>query len=1222
MRLLNNRPHFIFSLILLAAAIGFAGCTRKTGSATSINLKIAGGGGADAKTVSAMSDSIDAIIINVTGSGISAPIFYQWTSHSGGSNVAATPPDSISLSVPNGDGRLVQALMLIKSGTGGGGGFYYADATISLSGGDTSVPLTVLPIGSASTGDDNIAGRYLTSATGGPSGKISVYYPVPNKPRMLVDNNQEMFNGWFRVFAIEGAQLDYVVSDGTELFGMPVGEDSTAVFGPVTAQNLRVSVPAYYNSQDGGTTHVDLQSPRKAVYGFFGSGVSGQQVCFNNSSGPISYAYQDASSSLTLNWNPHATVPGAFDAYIAGGGSGLTPSLGSLCQPTGSPTPIPFVDYLALNDAQVTSGDSALGFKGPFQIQPNLGGGGGGGSTLSTSYTSGTLTVNWTYLPGVQTSGTVQGIDGVDIFGRAETAAPSYGGNQDYNGNNDSVLCAQLTTLANKFTYLGTVSAVDSSQAFTASSLPTGLSTAYSSGSTTTIACPFASAAGKIYFNSAAVADGGSMGGGGGPPATSFTIVTPQFPGQTPSNPVQIANTVCTHFQVQGLNGALPAMFPSSTNFYFTPDTGTLHVFKDTTCTNSISAPISYGGTGVFDFYMLDVDTSPTAHVLSVAATGGLSLTRTVHTISQAANTSPPNKALLINAPASIIAYSCYPVSFESWNFDNAVPANTVPQSISGFYPMLPIQTGLQFYTDGQCSVTGGSMIYFYTSQSQAPMSFRYSLPTPTTLNLQPTSGVSGVALQGGAAVTVTEPSAVTQLSLNVNSSMPAAGNCMPVQLNFADSNGNPAPASVNATITLSSPGGTFYQYNSSTCTTPISGVTILASQPSPSQTFYFQPTTAGPVTLTATSDTPVLTGTYNLSVGPAVANQIVALFPGQSLSGTAPYMVPPNPSGQGYGSTFPVDLYALKYDGTVDTTYNFTLQGLNSGIGFQTLPSCGTVTFASGHASFMVTTMVSGASYAYLGGYAPAADGSTMSFNSASLPLVPMATQFSIYANNFTALTPNTCQIFMVVPEDANGLAATPTAPVTVNLSAGANGGIYSDYSCTSSVTAYGFGPTDNFHVFYLKGNSSSAGVVSTAAVGYTSATTSFSVAPTGAPATASNWQIIGRQFPSHTLAGQCNPYVVYLSDTSGNSVIPGGVVNNLRVQMTVSSGTTGYFNLGLPCNSGSFIDGANQTMYANPGFRAFFGAAPPNPSSTEGITVNDATSTYAPSISGQVAD
>lgn len=501
MRLLAVRP----LVTILLATISLIGCTREVPSQASIRLSFSDGR-AQGKSVGALGNtSISAIRIYITGGN--SPIFYQWNGNHDENN-PLQPPDPIVIpEVQTGVNLLVQVLTVISS-DGNSGQVYYGSTAKNLTSNDPNVSVDVKVVSNSSAGDSQIAGRYLKAdGISGPTGKIQVWYKPSSEPKMLVDNNDEIFGGWFRTFAIDGGALDYVVTDGTNLFGGAVGIGSLS---PTNSRTVSIYTPTFYYTRGGDQGPRHLSSPAKSIYGFFGPGAVGQTVCYNSSSGPIPYAYTSATVGDTsiISWNSY-TVD-ASKAYVILGGSPMTTSAGSLC----SAGATRFLDFLSVDERQVTNHDRTLSFKGPFQIPYSS----TGSSDALLATTSGsTLTVSWNYLPGVQSSTlTGSGIDGTDLFARVETAPIN--GNADFkNTDSDGIRCNSLVALG--FSKIADVASNSdtalvvntppatamTTPAISLASLPPTLATAIGAGNYTLIACPYANSPVKTYFKSAAV---------------------------------------------------------------------------------------------------------------------------------------------------------------------------------------------------------------------------------------------------------------------------------------------------------------------------------------------------------------------------------------------------------------------------------------------------------------------------------------------------------------------------------------------------------------------------------------------------------------------------------------------------------------------------------------------------------------------------------------------
>jgi hypothetical protein len=494
--------HWKASAVILFVLLSAAACTRQASTSAAIRLDL-GAFLNRAKTLNpGANNCVGDIIINISAPDISPPIFYHW---SGNRNCAAPPDPLDPITVPSGEGRLVQALVIFS---GSGREWLYGDNQSNLAaflGGEASVYLNVGSIGVV--GNDEIQGRYLgADGLNGPTGHVSVFFNPSSAPKMLIDTGIDIINGWFRAFAIEGSYaLDYVVSAGSpyalDLFGGPVASTSAGLVG---AGSMSVYLPVYDSciKNAAGACSYFQQPSGTSAYGFFGPGVGASQICFNNATEPILDAYDTSSQTSSISWVPSSGT--SSDAHPVSGGSGVNTIPGQVCALSGTS----FVDYLSLNDQQVTSQGQALGFWGPFVLQP--GGPNGGFLILSPSLTGNTYSVTWTFLPGVESTSSLRAVDGVDLFMRIES-----GKNLDFLDSNGRVNCSQLPSqgfrkIGGK-TFVSMAGVTTSPQTETPESiagitLASDQVTAFNSGLTTTILCPYSGGAGAPnYFTSAAV---------------------------------------------------------------------------------------------------------------------------------------------------------------------------------------------------------------------------------------------------------------------------------------------------------------------------------------------------------------------------------------------------------------------------------------------------------------------------------------------------------------------------------------------------------------------------------------------------------------------------------------------------------------------------------------------------------------------------------------------
>lgn len=967
-----NRKHL---LSFCALAILLGACTRKTSDTTTVKLSFAGvttNGKAEAQAAattpppgSFAEGKIQVITLNISGSDISEPVFYQWSGHGDKSASAPTPPDTISLSVPRGDNRLIQALVVSADSTGSNL-FYYKDTVQSFNSDSSDVSLTLERLNAAtSAGDASIAGKYLNAAGVGPTSRIRIYLPIPGhpeRPQMLVDQSNMMIAGWFRVFSLDGGRFNYLLDDGSNMFGGAIGVDSDSLLAISTdsIRNARVFVPSFYRDKfDGGAREANPAS--RSIYGWFGPGAvnSGKKICIGQAIESVNNAYTTDTGGTSLRWNFQSNVGVVGDAFVEtvnglrGGWISSAVDADGLCTIAGK---VKFIDYIPLADKLLADHDPILGFKGPFQLI--FDGTNSSGTTLKASLANGSLTASLLFMPGVQTSTTSAGVDGVDLFGRIETQT-SWNGNQDYNGDGDgaSVLCSQLSSLPRPFTYLTTqVSSADPNYAvnITANSLPAAFQSAFASGMTTLIACPYTTVAGKgkSYLGVGAVHYPGGMMDQDHLQATSFKVFGPQE-----SNTPTLANNVCTPFHMDFLNGASPAWVPNGAMISFTANNPTqLKFYKPpisvSFCSSGeeITTPIPFNGTRM-DFYVMSVNSGASSQPFKAQVTGLPDVTETVTAMDQPTI----NEQIQIHVPASIKAFACVPFYADTWDSTNQVVVN-----IPGNENYTLNSTDFEFYMAGAnygpCQYSGSPNINFSNAPAVNHVSgyFRYVGPSTGPVSIAPTGG-SCPQCTGGTVTVVTQPTGGVAKAVIDYSSTIGRGECTQMSIDLTDANGNPTPSGGGNLNFLSSDGvGLFYQYSG--CSTGIVTSMPLAATQSHLSVWF---KTAGPVgtnTITVMSAAPVVNQTVSVVVTSAKAHHFDVILPGQTF-------VP----GTGVTGTPTVDfvnpntvtIYAVTFDEQIDSSFSGTTQALQNYSNATNLPAA--MSFASGMYAFTLNATAPG---------------------------------------------------------------------------------------------------------------------------------------------------------------------------------------------------------------------------------------------------------------------
>ncbi|MCB0384130.1 MAG: hypothetical protein KDD43_01960, partial [Bdellovibrionales bacterium] len=263
---------FKLIFLVLFSALAFS-CTRSVPSnsaAFQIDLP--------SQQVGATSTQIlTRVMVNVTGEGIQKPIvaIFEDHCHECPGTTGLTGP--FELFVPKGNGRLVQVLAVYENSTLETMSLNYGDKVVDLSG-DKEIEIEVLALSSSSK-EGQISGRYLTTATSGPTGKVAAYYQPPGKPKMIVDFS-EVINGWFDFHILDDIPLTYVLEPAGQILFANVSIASMP--GLISDQVVRVTVPDQtYNvhATHNGSSFVvddskDYHGPDEIFLGWFGPGAT------------------------------------------------------------------------------------------------------------------------------------------------------------------------------------------------------------------------------------------------------------------------------------------------------------------------------------------------------------------------------------------------------------------------------------------------------------------------------------------------------------------------------------------------------------------------------------------------------------------------------------------------------------------------------------------------------------------------------------------------------------------------------------------------------------------------------------------------------------------------------------------------------------------------------------------------------------------------------------
>lgn len=409
------------------------------------------------------------VVINISGPGIQQPIVYNWDAKDSGGS--ATPPSTFNFTVPMGQSRLIQALLVTSSSSGTASSsskladFYYGDVSQSLSNANESAVISVSNIANAvSVSDGRIAGRYLTGADSGPSKQLQVQYVPAGKPGLIIQQSP-MVNGWFSSFGLDQIGLRYVLDDGFILFD----NATLSSFVPGNPSNspsvMAIQFPDHYrqqyncNSSGPCTPSWQFESGSKAIVGFFGPGAkSASSVC---------YAFQPDSTLTNVSSSATGSVsmpviinPSAATAATAVGIYGGVASSDSRCLAAAGGATVSAINpafgtnflSVVLGQLNGSGSDSVTGIYAPFSISAS--------SSCTSNSTSNTNSCWYNYLQSGPSSSansmqmvanllpsTSALFDGVKIYVRPDPD----GTNNEFH---DSLPCSKIASGEMGFSYL------------------------------------------------------------------------------------------------------------------------------------------------------------------------------------------------------------------------------------------------------------------------------------------------------------------------------------------------------------------------------------------------------------------------------------------------------------------------------------------------------------------------------------------------------------------------------------------------------------------------------------------------------------------------------------------------------------------------------------------------------------------------------------------------
>ncbi|MBS1969165.1 MAG: hypothetical protein JSU04_02605 [Bdellovibrionales bacterium] len=1133
----------IFMLVVSVLALGFMGCTRAAKDAAKLNLTIASS--VDGQGTLAATQVLSHVSINVTGTGISVPQILTWDNCQDCSAPTIIPA-SFDMAVPMGAGRLIQILAVYKDSSTNQMSFYYGDVTKDLTSSEaTTVAIDVAKVGSGNITGGRVAGRYFNTATGGPTGLIDIKYNPGSGKQPLIVDKASIVNGWFSMFMLSGASLQYSIRQtGEVLWGQELSLESP-MFDPAQNsgayfdQRVRALLPVHIEQRnDNGATTYSIQDAETYVWGYWGPGAAGKKVCTSGlDSSPVpqrlrQYKTGDPSGSNPLsvshyiNWNlsvPTKTqltdTANPYSYVVFQGGV----SMSSGCDSFADTFANQFTNFqkITLNMIDGNGGDSVAGFNGVFRLNSN--------NNAVTVSSADPKVISGDLLPGVE-----QVFNGLRVFKRL--------GNDDFRLENPD--CNDLAR--QDFGPAGADTPIPTAGGNV--SVTTNITAAQGTSGVSAVLCPVKDGIvgpsgvflSKWNFNI------GSNGVGASSPATKLAFVAPQ---KNPGTGA-LVNNVCTPMTIEARTASdAVGYLPGPTTITLSSGDGNTQFSNSPSCTGSITSLQT--GSSYTTIYVKRSTTGAMAGKSIMASANGLTSATSIIDFYDVPGTLIPK--VNINMPSTISAYECYPVSFESWH-SNLYMVNFYDSYATSFTLTLPTTPGVGFYYSGDCG-TGGYTTVTLGSSPQTSLYVKYT-GSATTLNLQPTaitpSQVTTADIVGGNNITVIQPGAASTLDFNMPSSL-SEGQCTPVMIRSTDSSGRTAPLASSVLVDLATTlSGAFYTM--ADCSTQLTQISM--SSGSINSTVYFKAVAAGTGTFTASSTSPVMSVTRNTTVAPATFNQIAIIMPGQTFVNGAAYGMSvqgtPNKVPQGTPSYF--DIYLVKYNGMIDTTangYYLTSGNINNA----SMPTPGGILFTNGVATGISFLPDNSYTDIYVSLNAGSYYGNTL-----PVKTFAPATMLNVYMTAQSSLPPNGCQIFAVIPETTDG-ATSVVSPTSYTLTTDNGATIYTDANCTIAASTSQMMNTNNrISAFYFKQPNSNTSSAITVIPSNGLVSTSLNVATnTSATGSAYSYMFTGRM--SSMKAVVCQPYLVSVVDNADHSVVIGA---DQSVSLTVSSGggTVGTFD------------------------------------------------------------
>lgn len=214
----------------------------------------------------------------------------------------------VILDVPSGPARKIQVFAIYRLPSG----FLEAQygSIVADIFGIEPPPVTIALANLSTFKGGSLMGRYLTTATGGPTGRviISLDHPIPGSTTTIKMDlfDTQMLNGWFEGFLSDNFKMSYRMAfDGAPLGGLQAVNLTNISPASGDQTRARFNRPSSFSVWNGAawdavTEHHDL------VYGFFGDAVlvNTKKVCLDDADGVVLSNLSSNAISADITFSP------------------------------------------------------------------------------------------------------------------------------------------------------------------------------------------------------------------------------------------------------------------------------------------------------------------------------------------------------------------------------------------------------------------------------------------------------------------------------------------------------------------------------------------------------------------------------------------------------------------------------------------------------------------------------------------------------------------------------------------------------------------------------------------------------------------------------------------------------------------------------------------------------------------------------------------------------